>query len=181
MRFAYSAADILRLARDLVHHLRSSIRDTYKRGEWTQRNLAVLRDFAEKQDAQGFPSDGRKQLLWDFVAYKPESGILLAVESEFENDEAHLIYDFKKLLLVRSPLKLMMCRIRTAEQATQIAEWLRSYMQMHCSEYSAGEVFVLYCVWWADEADQNRDRAFVLQIAGEPNHVPLTTEQFIPI
>ena len=47
------------------------------------------------------------QFLWDFIAYQPGQGILLAAESEHDNKKREMAQDFEKLLYVRSPVKLI--------------------------------------------------------------------------
>lgn len=181
----YSANDARRTADKLVEFLKSRIHDTHRQGEWTERNLQLLREFALTIDAQSYPSakgvppeQRAKQFLWDYIAYKPKTGIVLAVESEHGNDKHSVLEDFEKLLYVRSPVKLMMCRTRSEDEALSIRGWAQEFMEQTCTWYSPGEVFVLYCVWWSGEGRGNRDFAYLLQIKGECNYCGLTTERF---
>lgn len=185
----YSAKEALELSDRLVKFLKSGIRDTHHQGEWTQRNFALLRQFAQEIDAESYPSakdapteQKAKEFLWDFIAYQPKKGIALAVESEHNNHQHAILEDFEKLLYVRSPVKLMMCRVHdrvdAERQAIQIKEWTQEFMEQTCTWYSPGEVFVLYCVWWSGQARDNRDFAFRLQIKGEFDYRSITSEKF---
>ncbi len=179
MAFNNSAETNLKLATDLITHLRTNIQNTSQQEEWSQRNFSLLRSFAVLNGARGCPTEGKdRQFLWDFIAYKQGSGILLAAESEHSSKQEELTYDFEKLLYVRSPLKLMMCRITSESNANRIVKWLSEWMVDSCSEYSAGEVFIIYCVWW-DEGTGNRDKAFVFQVPGDPNYVTITEAKFV--
>ena len=181
MAFNYSSERNLKLAAELVAHLRINIKNTTGQEEWSQRNFALLRSFAIKNDARGCPTAGAdRQFLWDFIAYKQGAGILLAAESEHSKDDAELVYDFEKLLYVRCPLKLMMCRITSASDARSVVKLLSEYMRDACSEYSAGEVYIIYGIWW-DEGTGNRDKAFLFQVPGEPNHTMITEATFDPV
>lgn len=183
----YSAHDALELADQLVRFLKSRIRDTHHQGEWSQRNFALLREFAQQSEinaecypsAKDVPPEQRaKQFLWDFIAYKPKTGIVLAVESEHGDDKNSVLEDFEKLLYVRSPVKLMMCRVGGEEGALKIKDWAQEFMEQTCTWYSPGEVFVLYCVWWSGLGQENRDFAYRLQIGGEFDYRGISTERF---
>ena len=103
---------------------------------------------------------------------------MIAAESEHKNDKHSILYDFDKLLYVRSPVKLMMCRVRSEREALKIRRWAQRFMENKCKWYSPSEVFVLYCVWWSGHGHDNRDFAYFLQIKGECNYCGITTERF---
>lgn len=181
----YSAEAALDLANELVVFLRRKFRDTHRQREWTQRNIRFLRQFARKKKVQSFPSaEGKtgkrraKQFLWDYIAHQYGNGIVIAAESEHKNDKHSILYDFDKLLYVRSPVKLMMCRVRSEREALKIRRWAQRFMENKCKWYSPSEVFVLYCVWWSGHGHDNRDFAYFLQIKGECNYCGITTERF---
>lgn len=184
----YSASDARQTADKLVGFLKSTIHDTHHQGEWTERNLQLLREFARTIDAESYPSargvppeQRAKQFLWDFIAYKPNTGIVLAVESEHGNDKHSILEDFEKLLYVRSPVKLMMCRVRGEDEALSVRGWAQEFMEQTCTWYSPGEVFVLYCVWWSGARHDNRDFAYRLQINGDCDYRSIITEKFEPV
>ncbi|HUD57736.1 MAG TPA: hypothetical protein VMR02_21075 [Terracidiphilus sp.] len=52
----YSREDASELSRELVQHLKQGIHDTHRQDEWSQRNFALLREFAAKHDAESYPS-----------------------------------------------------------------------------------------------------------------------------
>ena len=189
MTQTYSREDASKLSRELIEHLKQGIRNTSRRDEWTQRNFALLREYAAKHGAESYPSAKDSppdlkaaQFLWDFIACQPRKGILLAAESEHNNTKESILEDFEKLLYVRSPLKLMMCRVSFAEnaekQANEIKDWVQEFMQKTCNWYTPGEVYVLYCVYWSGTNGENRDYAFRLQLNGPLEYASLTSERF---
>jgi hypothetical protein len=176
--FPNSADEIRESARTLIQFLRENIKDTHDRQGSSYRNFRLLQEFSERYGAMSYPSDNEKEFLWDFVAYMAARGILLAAESEWSTVLTEVDYDFEKLLYVRSPLKLFLCRIRTEEEAEARRSRLSDVARTTCSEFSPSEVFSLYCVWWADNEVNNRDRAYSLQIPGEPIHVQMGSAEF---
>ena len=185
--FPNSAQKIKTLALELVKSLRSETNNTHKQKEWSERNFRLLREFSADHDAASFPSidvktkTRNKQFLWDFVGYVKKRGILIAAESEWNKKPSEIEHDFEKLLYVRSPLKLMLCRMKTEEDAELIRKGLEHVAKTACTEFSSGEVFIIYCVWWTENEGKNRDRAYMLQIAGEPNHQPIGSKRFLPV
>ena len=71
---------------------------------------------------------------------------------------------FEKLLYVRSPLKLMICRASHSSDAEKQANYIRDcvqeFMQNTCTWYTPGEVYLLYCVYWSGKNGDTRDYAF---------------------
>lgn len=104
------------------------------------------------------------------------------MESEHDNKKKSILEDFEKLLYVRSPLKLMMCRISHADDAEkhadQIRDLVQEFMQKTCIWYTPGEFYVLYCVYWLGAKGENRDYAFRLQVNGPLEYASLTSERF---
>jgi hypothetical protein len=49
---------------------------------------------------------------------------LIAAESEFDKKRKEIEHDFEKLLYVRSPIKLMMRRMKSEADAEEISLWL---------------------------------------------------------
>ncbi|HZL26415.1 MAG TPA: hypothetical protein VFC39_07790 [Acidobacteriaceae bacterium] len=173
------------LALELIAFLKTEIEDTRHQLEWSERNFSLLREFSNLKGAESFPTakgttpqDKRAQFLWDFIAYVRDKGILIAAESEHGLNIDGLKHDFEKLLYVRSPIKLLMCRMQRADDDARVKDELSKYMKSACSTFSPGEVFILYFVWWAGDKDENRDVAYYLQIEGESSHVALTVERF---
>jgi hypothetical protein len=182
--FPNSAPDIKKLAEKLVRHLHGKIENTKDRKEWSGRNFCLLTDFFHSEGLACFPGVDGPQFLWDFVGYVKGHGILIAAESEWSREPGDVEYDFEKLLYVRSPLKLVLCRLRATsdagadEEAKSICKLLRDFMNSTCKNYSSGELFILYCVWWALDGGPNRDIAYTLQVHGDPIYRPLDEEQF---
>jgi hypothetical protein len=181
----YSANDALALSDRLVKFLKRGVHNTHGQEEWTQRNFELLRAFAEEIDAQSYPSaknappeEKAKQFLWDFIAHQPDKGISIAVESEHNSSKKAILEDFEKLLYVRSPVKLMMCRVAGEPDALRIRGWAQKFMEQKCTRYSPGEVFVLYCLYWSGEGLHNRDFAFRLQVKGEIDYRKSDSEKF---
>jgi hypothetical protein len=163
--FPKSSVEIKELALKLVKSLRSDTENTHGQKAWSRRNFRLLEKFSAAHHATSFPSINlttktrNRQFLWDFVGYVKERGILIAAESEWNRKRTEIELDFEKLLYVRSPLKLMMCRMKTEEEAEQICKSLGHFAKATCKEFSSGEVFIIYCVWWAENEGKNRDRA----------------------
>jgi len=181
--FPRTAEEIKALAFRLVQHLRRELSDTHGRLEWTTRNLAALHSFpSDGYEIQHFPSPGRSNqkgaFLWDYIAYQQGSGILIAAETEYDSNAHKLKEDFDKLLYVRSPVKLFMFWLSKNEDTFEkvVAE-LAEYMTS-CSEYSPGEIFILYCRTWTNTDGSTGDFASWLQIPGEPFLQDATAKQF---
>ena len=179
--FPNSADEIRTLAMDLVKFLKSGIKDTHGEQDWTDQNIHLLQTFSANNGAASFPGDGGKQFLWDFISYAKDRGILLAAESEWKTEPHEVNHDFEKLLYVRSPLKLMLCRVRNEDDAEGVSSRLSQFARSTCSEFSPSEVFIIYCVWFADRLGKNQDRVYSLQISGEPCHAPMGSVDFQPV
>jgi hypothetical protein len=186
--FPRSALETKELARELVKHLKQGIANTKgsARG-WTSQNLALLSDFCHKEGIDPIfsgPGTG-PECLWDFAGYIKEKGILITVESEYNTDENKIAEDFDKLLYGNSPIKLMICRIdkryststAASEEANKIHKHLETGIKGSCAYYPPGSVFIIYCVWWAEEGGPNRDFPYILQIDGEPHYVSVRPDQ----
>jgi len=173
-----------------VNHLKSGIRDTQTRIDWTWQNVRLLDEFFSPRgvDCSFHGSKTSGEFLWDFIGYIKERGILIVAESEFLTDHGEIRKDFDKLLYSSSPIKLMICRIdkkfSTQADAKEEAEKIQSELQTDiagsCAHYPPGSVFILYCVWWAQEGT-NRDSSFILQIGGEPCYRSANDRCFEPI
>jgi hypothetical protein len=188
--FPEAAHEVNRLALELASHLKGGIRDTQTQIAWTLQNISLLEKFFHPRgvDCSFHGSTTGGEFLWDFIGYIKERGILIVAESEFLTDHGEIRKDFDKLLYSSSPIKLMICRIdkkfRTQAGAKEEAERVRSDLQIDiagsCAYYPPGSVFILYCVWWADDG-KNSDFPFILQIDGEPCYRSATEKRFEPI
>ncbi|HXR40727.1 MAG TPA: hypothetical protein VN776_16605 [Terracidiphilus sp.] len=182
--FPNSSAGIKQLANDLVKFLRGNIKNTTGRKEWTDQKLDLLKVFFDKNGIDSHSHRNRPEFLWDFVGLKGKD-ILIAVESEWITKQEAVEYDFKKLLWSKSPLKLMICRIgkehqtteKAAKQGEEIRESIERFMESG-KNYSPGEIFIIYCVWWAHKDGDNRDIAYTLQVDGKPDHVGIKGKHF---
>jgi hypothetical protein len=85
-------------------------------GEWTaaiKRSLITLgRSKGYSVCASGFPEECEREWLFDLVWYRNEPQehlreIGLVLESEWSRNPAHIKYDFEKLLVAKSPIKVM--------------------------------------------------------------------------
>jgi len=184
-----TSAAIKELATELVHYLKGEIANTQSRVDWTWQNISLLDKFFGKGGChQNFTaSDAGPEFLWDFTAYVPYQGMLLVAESEHDTKHERIAEDFDKLLYSNAPLRLMICRIErecnTNEaklEALRIQEMLLENVQQNCTNYSGGDVIIVYCVWWALPDGKNRDFAFLLQIDGEPEHRDAKGKTFEP-
>jgi hypothetical protein len=169
----------LKLAVKLARDLKRKIKDTNKRGEWTDRNFRLLSQFADEVGAVSYCSKLKSregpELLWDFVAYLEGQGPLLVAESEHTETDVEIERDFRKLLLSRSPIRLMMARLHKRRdpetRAEEIAEKLTKCVHSSCTNFLPGEVFILYIVYWSDDKERNRDFVYVFQAPGRLKYV----------
>jgi hypothetical protein len=188
--FPGTSTEVKQLALDLVAHLKGDVEDTFTQIRWTSKNIRLLDEFFRPRglDCSFHGSDQGGEFLWDFIGYIKCRGILIAAESEYLTNLSEIERDFDKLLYSSSPIKLMICRIdtkyRAEEEARKEAERIQSALQRHivgnCAHYPPGSVFILYCVWWANEGT-NRDFSFILQIDGEPCYRSANDRCFEPI
>jgi hypothetical protein len=188
--FPNSRAEIKQTADDLVKFLRGNIHDTGTKPDprraWTKQNIDLLEQFFRGLgvDCSFTSSANGHEFLWDFVGYVKYQGNLGTAESEWSTKHKDIAEDFDRLLYGVSPLKLMICRIDTEfqtvdsaqEEAERIRLCLEDNLKHNSIHYCSGEVFIIYCVWWAAEGE-NRDFAYILQVDGEPNYVPVREEQ----
>jgi hypothetical protein len=84
--------------------------------EWTtaiKRSLITLgRTRGYDVCTSGFPDECEREWLFDLIWYRNEPQdhlreIGLIVESEWSRDLSHIKYDFEKLLIAKSPIKMM--------------------------------------------------------------------------
>jgi hypothetical protein len=185
-----NSAAIKELATELVHYLKGNIRNTKSPVDWTWQNFSLLdRFFGDRGCYQNFTGSGEgPEFLWDFTAYIPYQGMLLVAESEHDTKYEEIAKDFDRLLYSNAPLKLMMCRIErdrntheANEEALRIQERLLENVRQNCTNYSGGDVIIVYCVWWALPDGKNRDFAYLLQIEGEPEHRGAKGKSFAPV
>lgn len=182
--FPINAAETLKTGRALVAHLKTTS-DTHGQKEWTSANLASLRSFKlDGMDLTHYPaspeSNQKGAFLWDYVAYQQGDGILIVAESEHDNEDLRgLKHDFEKLFYAVAPIKLFMFTGDRDEYSSseEIVKELRDYMSECCSLFMPGELYILYCRTWRNPSNESGDRAYFLQIPGEPNSVyGLTSE-----
>lgn len=186
--FPKSALETRELAIKLVTHLKGGIKNTQgSRAIWTGRNFALLGAFCCNNDIDPIysgPNTG-PECLWDFMGYMKGKGALICAESEWDTNHAEIAKDFDKLLYGSSPIKIMICRIDTryptlpeaSKEAEAIRALLEGDLKGSCTNYPPGSVFIIYCVWWAEEGGPNRDFPYILQIGGAPNYVSVGYEQ----
>jgi hypothetical protein len=179
--FPRDASDTLVHAKVLIKFLKGKVENTRTQAEWTCKNIKLLEEHFRNLGLACFFSGSQDgpEFLWDFVGYIKNKGILIAAESEWNSREGSLREDFEKLLYVRSPLKLFMCRLKSKDQkaadseASRLQLDLRNFMRETCGYYSRGEIFVIYCVWWTLDGGGNRDIAYMMQVDGEPDYVDI--------
>jgi hypothetical protein len=184
--FPKSASEARALAIELVRQLKHRT-NTCSQPDWKVRNFKLLDEFCRTNGIDPVYSGAKTgpECLWDFVGYLKEKGMLITGESEFSTCDDEAAKDFDKLLYGSSPIKLMICRIDnkypTAAAASREADRIQRHLEEHvkgnCTHYPPGSVFILYCVWWAEEGGPNRDFAYILQVNGEPNYVSVRKDQ----
>ncbi len=188
--FPKSREGVSQLAEELVRFLTKEMDATLPAPEWKAQNFELLNKFLRNvhcTECRFTGSTGEGEFLWDFHGYLGFKGMLITAESEYDSNHAEIAKDFDRLLYGISPLKLMICRIdkrcTTIDSAREVAEEIRVRLEGDIKrssiQYCAGEVFILYCAWWWADADgeRNRDFAYILQVDGDPNYVPVREEQ----
>jgi hypothetical protein len=178
-----SASAVMQQASGLVDHLKKTLRlkGDESGEEWTNSNFDALRSFLPKDlQLQDFPSNAmptsrreRMEFLWDFIAYKQGQGIFLAAESEQETRDRNgkredLKHDFEKLLYVRAPLKLLICKTETGGTANDLARDLGKFAANACQHFDPGSVLILYC---RTSKQGEEDVAFIWRSPGDPNAI----------
>jgi len=186
--FPSSREEIRRLAEELVKFLKGEMDATVSPRKWNANNFELLDTFFRGKHCTGCQFRGSPdgpEFLWDFEGHVGFKGLLVAAESEYNAKCAEIEKDFDRLLYGISPLKLMICRIgkkfRTVESAREAATNIRLLLERNLREnsihYCSGEVFILYCSWWWADGDEKKDFAYILQVDGEPNYVPVRKDQ----
>jgi hypothetical protein len=121
-------------------------------GEWTKaikRSLITLgKNKGYNICTSGFPEECEREWLFDLVWYRndpPEHlrEIGLIVESEWSFDLAYVKFDFEKLLIAKSPLKVMIFQ-DLKDNSTQICSLLETGIRSFQTE-PANEKYILAC------------------------------------
>lgn len=184
-----SAKEIASIGSDLIDHLRVELRDTAGRMDWTKRNLDALRAFKPKRfKVVCSPSGGTADevdgsrgefLTLDFIADVEHKGILIAAESEWHNTPARrIVEDFEKLIYIRSPIKVMLCRVNNTVSSGDVIRSIFDSMKTICAEFSPGELYIVYCRKWSNGDSTNGDEVFCLQVGGEPANGSIKSKAF---
>jgi hypothetical protein len=79
--------------------------------------------------------------MMDVVLYKEPEGVQVAVESEFRDNVGDLLYDFKKLLVIKAALKIFILDSRRRD-----ARWFLDPLEELCKafeQHSPGEIYYI--------------------------------------
>ncbi|MCU1255737.1 MAG: hypothetical protein JWM83_2036 [Candidatus Angelobacter sp.] len=110
----------------------------------------TLRREGKKLGFHTFPDNDRRlkkirgQWLFDLVWWDDSprrKGIALAVESEWNAGKNDILHDFEKLLCIKSPLKLMIYRVRGANKE-QVRDGIKEYL-LGFGQHVQGENYIL--------------------------------------
>jgi hypothetical protein len=110
----------------------------------------VLRRAGKELGFMTFPdndkrlSKARGQTLFDLIWWDDRpgrKGVALAVESEWNANQGDILHDFEKLLFIKSPLKLMIYRVR-GKNKDLIREAIKEYL-LHFRQHVHGENYIL--------------------------------------
>ena len=110
----------------------------------------VLRRTGKKLGFITFPdndkrlSKARGQSLFDLIWWddrRGRKGVALAVESEWNANQGEILHDFEKLLFIKSPLKLMIYRVR-GKNKDLVREAIKDYL-LHFRQHVHGENYIL--------------------------------------
>ncbi len=137
-----------RIERRNKRKLGLAIKAPKRRAIRTQAVKTVLRREGKKLHFHIFPNHDKRlkktlgQWLFDLVWWDDRpgrKGVALAVESEWNAGKNDILDDFEKLLCIKSPLKLMIYRVRgqnTGQVRESIKEYLLGYRQhVHGENY----------------------------------------------
>jgi len=177
-----SSKEILITAKSLISHLVSN-RFESEGKEWTDHNFSRLRSFFKAETEVSFyhrPRTGMteesKEFMWDFLAIQSNGGILLAAESEqAQRQSKGLEHDFEKLLYVFAPLRILISKAATIEEAQQLASSLGEYAKGCCLHFNPGSVFILLFDLWGRDAGSV---AYYWQSGGDPSKLELEEIRF---
>jgi hypothetical protein len=166
-----SSAKILDYSNRLISHL--SDRRLESRGKvWTDHNFSRLRSLFETNPdvvcyhrPRAGTDDKTSEFMWDFLAIQSNGGILLAAESEQNHlDAAGLKHDFEKLLYVFAPVRLLVAKARTKQEAASLALSLAEYAKGSCLHFNPGSAFILHFDLWNHAGSVS----YLWQSKGEP-------------
>ena len=138
------------LANEIAIRMNTANLDWYKNdGDWTRRLKSIIGELFQTEGAN--PTDvlcsdkerGTHEFLLDVVVWDRNSGegVTLAVESEWAQHHEAIAEDFWKLMVVKSPLKLMVfalsdkARVHSREVVWEkLADCLLKYRDHHQGE-----------------------------------------------
>ena len=139
-----------RIERRNLRKLGSGENSPKRRAIRTQAVKTVLRREGKKLKFHIFPDNDKRrkkprgQWLFDLIWWddrKGRKGVELAVESEWNANKNEILHDFEKLLSIKSPLKLMIYRVR-GNNKDQIRNEIRKYFLGFC-QHVHGENYIL--------------------------------------
>ena len=103
----------------------------------------------------GFKGRFENAWLYDLLWYKEEEGhlseVYLVMESEWGWGRTHIKYDFEKLLLAKSPLKVMVFQTNNREIDALfdfLEKGIRAFTRLQCTD----EIYMLIC--YNDDLDK---------------------------
>jgi hypothetical protein len=139
-----------RLQRRSAINVNQSVKKKKSRAIRTQSLMVQLRRLGRKHKLHIFP-DNRRNLrkrrpewLVDLVWWEESlnhTGVALAVESEWNAPVDDIVADFEKLLIIKSPLKLMVYRVR-GKDLDRVREGIRQNLLKY-GQHVPGESYVL--------------------------------------
>jgi hypothetical protein len=114
--------------------------------EWTAEVKSALRSLGKRKDYAVCPGPGDKAWLFDLIWFRNDQDhrlreVVLVVESEWSLDSDEIIYDFEKLLVAKSPIKLMVFQDHQ-ENLTQLWSLLETGISSFQAE-PANEKYIL--------------------------------------
>lgn len=139
-----------RIERRNRRKIEPSMKAPKRRAIRTQAVKTVLRREGKKFGFHTFPDNdkrlqkGRSQWLFDLIWWDDRpgrKGVALAVESEWNAGKNHILHDFEKLLCIKSPLKLMIYRVR-GKNGDQVRDGIEEYL-LGYRQHVHGENYIL--------------------------------------
>jgi hypothetical protein len=131
-------------------NVNQSVKQKKSRAIRTQSLMVQLRRLGRRHKFHIFPDNRRNlrkrrpewlvDLLWWDDSPK-HTGVALAVESEWNAPVDDIVADFEKLLIIKSPLKLMVYRVR-GKELHRVREGIRQNL-LNYGQHVRGESYVL--------------------------------------
>jgi len=131
--------------------------------------------------------DGKGEFLFDFTAFRGDTGMVIAGESEqytySQPQKESLMHDFEKLLYVYAPIRVLICKSKDQAVSSELIEELTQYGHRCCRSFNPGAVFLIHFrLWfWQNGSEKKSSYSYIWQSAGKPYETTEETLSFEPL